>query len=191
MPIFDMHIHLKNRSPCSHLSIMDLKGGLSEKYDGICITDHHMVNPNKTVSRIGVKVFFGVEITCNLGDILAYGIKRIPTTRKAEDVIDFIHSNGGVAVCAHPFSPHHACFQDAVQDYKFDAIEINGSLANKYNLPAKKMAELMDLPTIGGSDAHSKIQLNKMGTRFLIKIKSIEDIVHAIKNKKCKAIKIY
>ncbi|MBN1801111.1 MAG: PHP domain-containing protein [Candidatus Lokiarchaeota archaeon] len=191
MPIFDMHIHLKNRSPCSHLSIVDLKEGLSEKYDGICITDHHIVNATKTVSHIGVKVFFGVEITTDLGDILAYGIESVPVTRRAEEVINFIHKNGGVAVCAHPFSPHHSCFQDAVQDYNFDAIEINGSLANKYNVPARKIAEILDLPTIGGSDAHSKDQLNKMGTKFSIKIKKMADMVRAIKEKKCKATKIY
>jgi len=192
MPVFDMHIHLENRSSCSHLSINQLKENLSHIYDGICVTDHHLLTHAKYVSIIGVKVFFGVEITCDQGDILAYGINKMPPNRQnAEEVLNFIHKQGGVAVCAHPFSPHHYSFQDSVYDFNFDAIEINGSISNKYNKPARKAAEIMKLPTIGGSDAHSREQLNQMGTKFSIKIKTIEDIIFAIKEQKCKAIKIY
>ena len=48
----------------------------------------------------------------------------------------------------------------------------------------------MDIPTIGGSDAHSYRQLNTIVTKFNVPINSMDDIVKAIRNKECKAIKI-
>jgi hypothetical protein len=55
---------------------------------------------------------------------------------------------------------------------------------------ARQAARSMDLPLTGGSDAHSLKQLNTVATKFKEKIESIEDIVKAIKNKKCKPIRI-
>lgn len=192
MPLFDLHLHVEKRSPCSILSLVDLYDGLSDKLDGICITDHHVIDPLKGLSSLGITVLFGVEITTGEGDILAYGISKMPLKRdSAAEVINFIHKNDGVAVCAHPYSPRHFSFNDHLYEFDFDAIEVNGSMAKKYNVLAKRAAKIMDLPTIGGSDAHSKNQLNTMSTSFSIPIKTIEDVVYAIKNKKCKAVRVY
>jgi PHP family Zn ribbon phosphoesterase len=139
-----------------------------------------------------MRIFIGIEITSDYGDILAYGIKsEPPRNMKASKALEFIHNQDGVAVCAHPFSNKgHVSFGNDVFEYDFDAIEINGSLTRKYNEMAKKAAKIMDIPTIGGSDAHSIQQLNTMGTKFSFRIKTMEDIINAIKNNKCKAIRI-
>ena len=105
-------------------------------------------------------------------------------------MIDFIHKQGGVAVCAHPYTNRHEGFGDYVYEYEFDGIEINGSLDEKYHRLAENAANSMDIPTLGGSDAHSIRQLNTFGTKFEKPINSIKDIVAAVKNKECKAIKI-
>jgi hypothetical protein len=136
-------------------------------------------------------VFFGVEIASNQGDILAYGIKRVPPNKRdAEEVINLIHKQDGVAVSAHPYSERHNAFHDGVFNYHFDAIEINGAIHKKANNQAKRAAKIMDLPTIGGSDAHSQSQLNTFATKFQNRIYSIRDIVSAVRNKKCKAVRI-
>ena len=193
MTIIDMHIHLKLRSRCSNLSVKDLHEHLSPIFNGVCFTDHWLLKPKKVHPFKKVKVFHGVEITCKLGDILAYGIKSIPLRNdhvEPEKVITRIHDQGGVAVCAHPFTNRHEGFGDHVFDHEFDALEINGALNKDYHLKAKKAARKMNLPLIGGSDAHSIRQLNTFGTKFEIPIYKMEDIVQAIKKRKCKAIKI-
>ncbi len=193
MPLYDLHLHLQYRSRCSNLSIDDLYNNLSEKFDGVCITDHWRLKPIINNPFQEIKVFVGVEITCNLGDILAYGIKSAPIRNKhidAKKAIDLIHNQGGIVVCAHPFSNRHQGFGNYIFDYEFDAIEVNGALDKKYKDMAKNAANIMDIPTIGGSDAHSIRQLNTIGTKFEIPINTIEDIVKAVKNKKCKAVKI-
>ena len=191
MTIIDMHIHLKNRSPCSIIGIEQLMASLSQKISGICITDHWKVSPIKNLSNYGFKVFFGMEITSEEGDILAYGIKNVPSRiLPAQEVIDIIHKQGGVAVCAHPFSSGHMSFYENFYDFNFDAIEINGAMGKRTKELASKAAKISELPTIGGSDAHSVKQLNSMGTKFSVSIRSVSDIVEAIKTKKCRAIRI-
>jgi hypothetical protein len=93
-------------------------------------------------------------------------------------------------VCAHPFSNRHDGFGKYVFDYDFDAIEVNGTILEGLQVKAEKAAIEMDIPTIGGSDAHSYRQLNTVVTKFDMPINSMDDIVRAVKNKECKAIKI-
>ncbi len=186
-----MHIHLRSRSLCSKMSVEGLYNGLSQRIDGICITDHWILKPINISSFFDVSIFFGVEVNCDLGDILAYGIKVIPSKNlPAKEMIDFIHKQEGIAVCAHPFSTHQYAFGENVYDFEFDAIEINGAVGKKYNKMAFYSALIMELPTIGGSDAHSINQLNTIGTKFYMPIRSMSDIILAIKTKKCKAIRI-
>ena len=186
-----MHIHLSGRSSCSILSEQQLYNNLSPRLKGICITDHWVLKPIKHLNFYEFQVFFGVELTSNLGDILTYGLKRLPSKDlTARQMIKFIHEQSAVAVCAHPFSNRHYAFGDKVYDYDFDAIELNGAIGKNANELAKRASKVMNIPTIGGSDSHSKDQLNTMATQFKNPIKSISDIIYAIEKGECKAVHI-
>lgn len=190
--IIDMHLHIEGRSHCSVLPLEELYRGLSPKLNGICITDHGIIDQIRHLHLEEFKVFYGVELWSNKGDILAYGIEHILPSKdlRAKDIIGFIHHHGGIAVAAHPFSNRHNAFHDSVYDFEFDAIEINGAIGKKENEMARQAAESLGLPLIGGSDAHSIKQLNTVATEFENEISSIEDIVKSIKNRKCKPIRI-
>jgi predicted metal-dependent phosphoesterase TrpH len=194
MSIIDMHIHLINRSRCSKLAPEQIQHSISNRIDGICITDHFIVAPLRSLNSFGIEVAFGSEISSVSGHILAYGITSVPSKHlNTKEVIKFIHNQGGVAVAAHLYSPNHVTqesMKDDVFNYEFDAIEINGSVAKKYNKLARIAAQIMDIPTIGGSDAHSVNQLNTFGTLFKNPIKNIHDIVKGIKTKQCRAMRI-
>ncbi len=191
MPLIDMHIHIQPRSACSYLTGKQLLRNISHQLNGVCITDHFRVEPDPYLQNatygMEFKVFFGVEITAREGDLLAYGISQIPSRNMpAKSIIKQIHDEGGIAVCAHPFSPHHCAFGDKIYEYNFDAVEINGGIGKKYNKSAKMAAEIMDLPTIGGSDAHSADDLNTMCTLFKTRINTLDDIIEAIKKGQCR-----
>ena len=185
-----MHLHLSSRSSCSILSSEQLINNLSDKIDGVCITDHGLVKPIKHLLFNDFLFLFGVEITCLEGDLLAYGINPLPKIRKTIDVIDFIHNKGGVAVCAHPYSSRHNAFGDKVFKYSLDAIELNRAIKKQENEMAKKAASIMNIPLIGGSDAHSTSQLNTIATLFKNSILTIGDIVREIKAQNCKPVKL-
>ena len=51
LTIIDMHIHLKNRSPCSIMGVEQLMGSLSHKISGICVTDHWKLSPIKNLEK--------------------------------------------------------------------------------------------------------------------------------------------
>ncbi len=188
----DLHLHLKLRSRCSNLSAEDLSTHLSDQFGGICITDHEKMYPKKAFSIPNVQIYYGVELSCKLGDVLAYGIKLMPPSYLIDPdrIIDTIHRQDGLAVCAHPYTNRHEGFGDYVYNFKFDAIEINGSLKEEYHKMAEKAANELNIPLIGGSDAHSVTQLNTIGTEFECDIHSMDDIVNAIRNWKCRPIAI-
>lgn len=189
-----MHVHLRYRSRCSNLEMDDIYNNLSERIDGVCITDHWRLKPLMYNPFEDNKVFIGTEISCVYGDILAYGVKSIPLRNRhlrAEDALELIHNQGGIAVCAHPFSNRHDSFGKFVYDYEFDALEINGGLDKKFRKMAEDTANEMDIPLVGGSDAHAISQLNTIATKFTIPINTIEDIVKAVKNRECKPTRIF
>ncbi len=192
MTLIDMHLHIEGRSQCSVLPVQELYGALSPKLDAICITDHEIIQKIRYLHLQDYKVFYGVELWSDSGDILAYGIRNILPSKdlRAEHIIDFIHHHGGVAVAAHPFSTRHNAFHESVYDYNFDAIEINGAIGKRENELARQAAESLGIPLTGGSDAHSISQLNSVATKFEEEINSIADVVKAIKNKKCSPIRI-
>ena len=194
MPLIDMHIHLQSRSSCSYLSESELWGNLADSLHGVCITDHHVLKKLKGIDKISqsneIAIFFGVEITAREGDILAYGISEVPPRGlPAQQILSNIHQQGGVAICAHPFAKRNS-FDGEITQFAFDGIEINGRVGKRENQRARRLAIEMDIPTTGGSDAHNVHALNTMATWFSYKIRSIEDIVNAIKKKKCKARKV-
>jgi hypothetical protein len=64
-----------------------------------------------------------------------------------------------------------------------DAIEIrNGRGTEKENLFAEKVAERLDMPTTGASDAHKLADLGTFATRFYDKVTGLESLINAIKS---------
>ncbi len=66
-------------------------------------------------------------------------------------------------------------------DFAFDALELNGRLTTKENKKFQRAVEVMDVPLIGGSDAHHIEQLNTIATEFPDEVHSVEEIINAIK----------
>ena len=162
---------------------------ISTKIDGICITDHDLFQAEQKFLKRRVKVFFGAELTTRLGDILVYGVSQLPLLYyDLHQTFREIHNNGGIIISAHPFAKQRSAFGEAVYDYYFDAIEINGGASKQENESAKQAAKILDVPLVGGSDAHFPDQLNSVATLFETKIESMHDIVTAVKNHECKPI---
>ena len=193
--IIDMHVHIMRRSPCSDLSIEHISNSLSPKIDGICITDHDIIAPIPGMDEMGLdfKILYGVELTYQIGDILVYGVdpsfeRNFSRIYDLHILIKRIHDAGGIVVFAHPWRSIE--IESQAYKFDFDAIEINGSCTKWGNQSAMRIAEFMDLPTIGGSDAHHHSHLNTFATKFSAPVENISDLVSLVKDKKCKAIRI-
>jgi predicted metal-dependent phosphoesterase TrpH len=130
------------------------------------------------------------EVGCREGDILAYGItEEIKMRQSIDETIDKIHSQGGLAVMAHPFNLFEACSPRFALKNSFDGIEtINYNSFGYFNILAQNFARSRSfLFQIGGSDAHHPWDLGIVLN--LIKASPDSDsILKALKKKKVRII---
>ncbi len=188
----DPHIHSKNSPDCKMTRKQIILKALELELDAICITDHDIIT--KMLPDANILILSGCEITTNHGHILAYGISEpIPISLSAEDTIDRIHNQGGVAIAAHPyrkFGQENADIiglgnSDKIFSCPIDGVEVINSLTNKKeNSKARETAKLLKLPMLGGSDAHRIETIGKAVTRLSTSIENIDDFINCIKNGK-------
>jgi PHP family Zn ribbon phosphoesterase len=175
-----------------------LWNNLSPVIDKVCITDHGLICEDLRLQPHKHQILYGCELTYPLElfgkqkvDIVVFGIPYIPAgLLTLREIIDFVHNCQGIVIAAHPFSSRAHCFQENLSEYPIDAIELNGGVSPKSRKKSMEFAQMMHLPTVGGSDAHSVSQLNSIATEFTTPIYTISQMIQAIKSKKCRAITI-
>lgn len=192
----DLHMHEKNYSLDSFLALEEMveiakKRGL----DAICITDHDSMGLREYAAeyseKTGFPIFVGIEFYSLQGDILAFGIDHYPEERvSAQEFIDYVHEQGGVVVSAHPFRHNRRGLEDNLDTLKgVDAIEIlNGSTLPDATMMAVRYAKKYGFAITGGSDCHYPDKVGICATYFSNDIKTMDDLVNAIRNKECQPV---
>lgn len=192
----DLHMHEKNYSLDSFLALEEMveiakKRGL----DAICITDHDSMGLREYAAeyseKTGFPIFVGIEFYSLQGDILAFGIDHYPEERvSAQEFIDYVHEQGGVVVSAHPFRHNRRGLEDNLDTLKgVDAIEIlNGSTLPDATMMAVRYAKKYGFAITGGSDCHYPDKVGICATYFPNDIKTMDDLVNAIRNKECQPV---
>lgn len=190
----DLHMHEKRFSKDSFLMLEEMvelakKRGL----DAICITDHDDMGlrsyAEEYSKKVGFPIFVGIEFYSLQGDILAFGIDSYPDERiSAQEFIDMVHEQGGVVISAHPFRHNRRGLEDNLDTLKgVDAIEIlNGSTLPDATMMAVKYARKYGFAITGGSDCHYPDKVGICATYFPKEIRTMEELVTAIKNHECR-----
>ncbi|MDD6441547.1 MAG: PHP domain-containing protein [bacterium] len=189
----DLHMHEKRYSLDSTLALEEIveiakKRGL----DAICITDHDSMGLREYAEeyskKTGFPIFVGIEYFSLQGDILAFGIDHYPEDRiSAQEFIDYVHEQGGVVVSAHPFRHNRRGLEGYLDILKgVDAIEIlNGSTLPDAAMVAVQYARKYGFAITGGSDCHYPDKVGICATYFPNEIKTMDDLVSAIRNREC------
>ena len=189
----DLHMHEKRYSLDSTLALEEIveiskKRGL----DAICITDHDSMGLREYAEeyskKTGFPIFVGIEYFSLQGDILAFGIDHYPEDRiSAQEFIDDVHEQGGVVVSAHPFRHNRRGLEGYLDILKgVDAIEIlNGSTLPDAAMVAVQYARKYGFAITGGSDCHYPDKVGICATYFPNEIKTMDDLVSAIRNREC------
>lgn len=130
-----------------------------KKLDVLCITDHNTIQGAVIAKKraAGIDVVIGEEISSADGEILALFIQEeIKPRLGAPETIDLVHDQGGVAVAAHPFSPHCPSLEKKICNLKLDGVEVfNACHRDAYtNLMAQTFSPA-GMAWLGSSDAHS------------------------------------
>jgi predicted metal-dependent phosphoesterase TrpH len=153
--------------------------------DVIAVTDHEDIEggllAREHALQMGytIEVVPGAEITTVQGHVLALFIEETPPSfRPIEQTIETIHEMGGLAIIPHPLSwltrsvsertlrrltlsRGEACWPDGIELH-------NPSPAGRKTAARAEMlnARLLDLPGVGGSDAHHLPHLGAGWTVF-------------------------
>lgn len=161
--IFDLHIHSKYSydsflSPKKIIEVAKRKG-----LDGIAITDHNTVKGGiatlKANKNKDFQVIVGAEMKTEYGDIIGLFLSEEIRTRRFEEVIEEIKSQGGLSVLAHPYRQYEN--PEKIID-KVDLVEaFNARSRKEDNKRAYKLAKKFKKPVTAGSDAHLGFEIGR------------------------------
>ncbi len=199
-----MHVHTRGHSSDSMLDPAELprlvrEGGIT----GVNVSEHHRVWDRHTQlayldEHPELLIHFGMEVSTDLGHMLAIGLDSYEGgIHRAERLRAALDRVGGFLIVAHPFRhafenrsggelPLALSAEQAAELPVFqlvDAVEIaNGCNTPRENYFAAEVARIANLPTTGGSDAHSASGIGYFATGFERPVTSadqLRDELHA------------
>lgn len=184
MPLLklDLHVHTVG-SQDAHIKINELPRIIQRKgLDGVAITEHDNFDPPAFDDVI---ILPGVEVSSSEGHIIALGVqKTIPPNLAADETIQRIHSQGGIAIIPHPYDPVCECVKIAHLKAIPDAVETLNADALSFIISswlAKRDAHKFSLPEVGGSDSHIPETVGDCYTLIDSKTRCVSDILAAIR----------
>ena len=177
----DLHVH--SWASDGAQSPEDLVRAAAGRVNVLAVTDHDGIAGALRAREfarehptLGVDVVIGEEVSTLNGHLLAlYLEEAVPPGLPADRTIELIHSQGGLAVPAHPFHPiryrrwGRPSLATLIPDLPLDGIEVvnnSGFSSRLYDAwAAFRNAEWM-LAVTGGSDAHDVAYVGTAVTRF-------------------------
>ncbi len=188
---FDLHIHSNHSSDCSLSIDAILKQAVERGLDGIAICDHNKVEGSLLGKRrakevnLPLLVLSGVEVSTTEGHLIILGITdNLQPDLSPQETIRIAHQKGGIVIAPHPFKIRSI---GSVDGLDIDAIEtFNSRCIFGENTKAKKMAQTLGKPEVGGSDSH---MLSTIGLGFteIDADPSEESVLKAIKDGKTRS----
>ncbi len=172
---FDLHIHStysgdSKSDPKDIVKVAEKKG-----LDGIALLDHNSIKGYKKIKNMDTDLIIvpGIEVSTEEGHVGALGLKEeIGRPKTVERAIEIIHEHDAIAVAVHPYRFWSGMGEDVIRGNDWDAMEgLNGRTWHYKNVRARNLAEEMDLPIVGGSDAH---RLKSVGKSFTV-VKNAND----------------
>lgn len=166
---FDLHIHSKYSGdskvdPKDIVKVAEKKG-----LDGLAILDHNSIKGYNKIKDIDTDLILvpGIEVSTEQGHVGAIGLKEeIGRPKTVKEAIEIIHEHDAIAVAVHPYRFWSGMGEDVIRGNNWDAMEgMNGRTWHYKNNRSQKLAKEMDLPMVGGSDAH---RLKSVGKTYTI-----------------------
>lgn len=191
--IIDLHFHTEKFSSCSTIPLLDgLEKAKKIGLDGICLTEHDVFHKRGDLSslakKFGLIILIGTEIYTTEGDILCYGLDKIPRGPIAAlELVSHVKKIGGSSIAAHPFRKNNRGIKDLFTTLPgLTAVEAyNGNTTAGNNILALEQARSCNIAVTGASDAHSLERIGFYATEFRNTIESLTDLNRALQHGDC------
>jgi predicted metal-dependent phosphoesterase TrpH len=142
--------------------------------DGIVVTDHDVIHESLRAAELapeyGLIGIPGVEVSTDVGHLLAIGVTEMPPRRAPlDETVAWVRDHGGVAVVPHPFQrSRHGVPRRHLVDC--DAIEVFNSwlFTGFRNRRARRFAAERGYPALAASDAHSVPHVGRAFTELVV-----------------------
>jgi predicted metal-dependent phosphoesterase TrpH len=179
----DFHIHsaYSPDSPVEPRTV--LKMAKKKGLNGVAVTDHDTIRGGlealKANSDPNFMVIVGSEVETTVkGDIIGLFLTQEIQSREANEVIEEIKAQGGVAMWAHPYREGKNLLP-SVLIQRIDVIEgFNAKTLESQNMLGRALAERYRKPVAGASDAHAAEEIGNAAT--LVDCSSIDGIREAL-----------
>lgn len=148
--------------------------------DGVVLTNHDYYT-GFDVGVADVHLLPGIEMSTTMGHVLAVGPdpprRTAPHELTPSEAVQLAHEGDCAAIMAHPFR------RSAVNESgaAFDAVEINGKHPQASD-DVRTLAASLDLPLVGGSDAHYPFEAARAYTLVDADRLTPESVVAAIRD---------
>lgn len=147
--------------------------------DGVALTNHdYYTEFDPIVNR--TQFIPGVEVSTTVGHVVIIGpnppSRTTPGEFTPEEVVSLAHERDCAAIIAHPFRRSRVRESEA----NFDAVEINGKHPEHIDR-VRELAETLELPIVGGSDAHFPFEVGSAFTKVDIPHLTADAVVTAIR----------
>jgi|ERR1039457_7132936 hypothetical protein len=209
----DVHLHTSRGSSDSNLAPKDLVARANEIGIGaVCITEHDTMWELREMRELfdehGGRFLRGMEVTTDMGHIGVFGLPRyVGGIYKLSELRKVIDAEGGILIANHPFrykldprfsfiNPDHepidANFPERAAKLPIfelvDAIEVlNGACSEDENVFALKVARILGVAEVAGSDSHSAGSIGCVTTLLDAPIIDERGLIDSIKARRSRA----
>jgi len=199
----DLHTHTRFGSNCSYMEPSQLVQRAKELGLGaVCITEHNAPWEDEAIRSLseetGFCVLNGMEVSTALGDVLVFGVRSgLLSGSRIEDLRRLVDDQGGLMIAAHPFRGFLQ--PGAVTDVEeaaawplfgcVDAVEVfNGTSPAQEVQFGCAVLERLGLSGVGGSDAHSPLNVGRCYTLFEREVATVQELVIELKAGRFQAV---
>jgi predicted metal-dependent phosphoesterase TrpH len=209
----DIHLHTNRGSSDSNLVPRDLvERARAIGIGAVCITEHDTMWDLHEMADVaaegGVAFFRGMEVTTDMGHIGVFGLDRfVGGIHRLAELRRVADAAGALLIANHPFrykldkrfafiNPDHEPIDPTHPEHAaklkifelVDAIEVlNGACSEEENQFALKVARLLGLAEVAGSDSHSVGSIGCVSTLLDAPARSERELIDAVKAKRCRA----
>jgi predicted metal-dependent phosphoesterase TrpH len=156
-----VHAHSSHSFDCLLPPLAYLAYARWRRLDFLCLTDHNTIAGSMELVRRNrdpnLQIVIGAEYATDRGDVIGLFLTDEVTARRWDDVVDAIHSQGGLVLLPHPHRNHQL---DESTWSAIDLVEVfNARSSAASNAAALEDAARHGTAQTAGADVHTAWEL--------------------------------